>query len=496
MQTRFPILCVLVAAALLAGAVAATAQPAGRALQLADERERSLEQAVVYITVEYSKPNSTRRSVESGTGFFVTPTHLVTNQHVISAALGNASAAITVRILSGTRESRQLPAEIVATDRAADLALLTVKGDLPPLEPVRISPDLMGKQTEVFAFGFPLGTMLDQSVNGPNVCLRRGYVSRLINDGKNIEADLNIDKGISGGPLVDSEGVVRGVVRAMAGSDFNKGFAAIAVSSPVLLDFCSTHGLTVTLPDGKTLEPKQQTAVASLAPTTEPAPRPLATLDEDAPRAFFAIGSALRLNSLVPGILVLEKAEYTPDLRQTSKTNADQALANLQRVRAPAELLQRARELSRLLAETQTLPATAREKSAVLEEACDEWTREVAERERLNYDLGSWLTELSLGVLDPDNHKDSRYCAYFLDAARRAQATPEIIQTLTRIQTNLTAYEQSRGDEVRRAIGKDADRLLGIGVLATEASGMDPLQKAVPPPSTAPAPRNPIRYPL
>jgi hypothetical protein len=198
----------------------------------------------------------------------------------------------------------------------------------------------------------------------------------------------------------------------------------------------------------------------------------------------------------VPGILALEKADYTPDLRQTSRSNADLALANLRRVQAPSELVQRARELTLLLTDTQTQPATAREKSAVLEEACDEWTRGLADEERLNYDLAAWLTELSLGVLDADNHKDTRFCAYFLEEARRADATSEIVEILTRLQTGLASYEKTRTDDLRRTIGKEADRLIGIGVLATLNSGRSPIEKAPAQPPDESSPRNRIQYPL
>jgi len=494
--TRCLVLAALaVALPLLAGA--AVAAPAGeRALQLDAQVEAGLEQAVAYVAVEYQKPNSTRRCVESGTGFFVTPTHLITNHHVVAAAVQDRSADLTVRIFSGTRDARVLPVEIVRTDAKADLALLRVTCDLPAIKPVRIHPDLPGKQSEVYAFGFPLGTMLDRSLNGPNVCLRRGYVSRTINDGKGIECDLNIDKGLSGGPLVDDQGTVRGVVRAMAGSDFNQGFAALAVSSPVLLDFCQASGVAITLADGKLLEPSQQPVTPPTTPVDEPAPRPRVAEAEDTLRSFFAIGAALRLSALVPGILTLEKADYTPDLRQTSRGNADLALANLRRVEAPSELVQRARELSLLLTDAQTQPATAREKSAVLEEACDEWTRDLPDDERLNYDLAAWLTELSLGVLDAETHKDSRFCVFFLSEARRAEATAEIIEILTRLQEKLATYEKTRTDELRRAIGKEADRLIGIGVLATINSGRNPIEKAPTEPPDQSSPRNPIRYPL
>lgn len=479
---------------LLALATAAQAQPAERTLQLDAALEKSIEDATAYIAVEYTKPNTTRTYIESGTAFFVTPTQLITNYHVVESALTIDGAQMQVRLFSGTRESRTFVACVLKYDSGVDLALVGLQGaDLPAIKPLQIAPDLPGRQTEVFAFGFPLGTMLDRSVNGPNVSLRRGYVSRLINDGRSIEADLNIDKGISGGPLVDGDGVVRGVVRAMAGSDYNHSFAAIAVASPVLLTFCQSSGVTVTLRGGQPLAPGTQAAQG-----LEPAPRARAGFAEDVLRAYFTVGSALRLSALVPGILVKQSLDYTPDLRQSSRNNADLVLSNLRRIQAPAELLQRAQELSRLLGQSKSRPAETREKSVVLEEACDAWTAQQAEDEKLNYDLGAWVTELSLGLLDIKEGRDARSCAYFLQAARQQGAIPEVTEILGRIQTNLEALARQDTDPVRREVSKDADRLIGIGYLATTASGQNAAPKSNP---TAPKRyngpgSNPIRYPL
>jgi hypothetical protein len=64
-KTRFPIHAVLtVLLPLLLGAATAWAQPADRSRQLAAELEKGLEQAVVYVAVEYKKPSSSRRYVE------------------------------------------------------------------------------------------------------------------------------------------------------------------------------------------------------------------------------------------------------------------------------------------------------------------------------------------------------------------------------------------------------------------------------------------------
>jgi hypothetical protein len=484
---------------LLAGlSTVAPAQNAERTLQLDATVERTLECATAYIAVEYEKPNTGRRYIESGTAFFVTPTCLITNYHVIAPAVTSTDATTTVRLFSGTKESRVFPGKVLKFDTRADLALVQAVGDdLPAVTPLRIHPDLPGKQTEVFAFGFPLGTMLDRSLNGPNVCLRRGYVSRLINDGKSIEADLNIDKGISGGPLVDEEGVVRGVVRAMTGSDYNQNFAAISVASPVLLGFCQTNGIQVTLRGGQVLQPGTQ-PVPRVSQDFEPAPRPRAGRAVDALRAFFAVGSALRLSALVPTILVKRDVDYTPDLRQSSRNNADLVLTNLQRVQAPAELIKRARDLSALLGRAQSHPSEASEKSLGLERACDEWMTSAAEDQKLNYDLGAWLTELSLGLLDLKEGRDSRACANFLRSAQDADATAEIVAVLTRIQGNLDLLAKQDNEDRRREVGKDADRLIGIGYLATNSSGQNSSPKPNPesPKHYNSSPRNPLRYPL
>ena len=497
MTRPHPILIALVAVLLVTGAAAVSAQPSDRAVQLDAQLEQTIELATAYISVEYTKPNTTRHYIESGTGFFVTPTSLITNHHVIEEALNTDGAELKVRVFSGTRDSRSFPGKVLKYDAHADLALVGVQApDLPRITPLQICPDLPGKQMQVFAFGFPLGTMLDRSANGPNVCLRRGYISRLINDGESIEADLNIDKGISGGPLVDGEGAVRGVVRAMAGSDYNKSYAAIAVASPVLLRFCQSNGVAVTLKGGQQLEPGTP-APDGVAPNLDPSPHPRTGLNEDVLRAYFTVGSGLRLSALVPTILAKGKRDYTPDLKQSSRNTADLLLSNLQRVQAPAELIDRARELSRLLSQAQSQPSEASEKSTVLEQACDEWVAKAGDDERLNYDLGAWLTELSLGLLDIKGGRDARSCAHFLELARGQDALPEIITVLSRIQTNLDALAKADSDAVRRLVSKDADRLIGIGYLATTDSGQNAVPKANP---TAPKRyndrSNPIRYPL
>jgi hypothetical protein len=474
---RRTILLTLVALlALLALTAAVQAQSANKMLQLDEQVAQRVEKAVAYVSVEYQKPNSTRRYIESGSGFFVAPGQLITNHHVVAEGLVAASAEIKVRIFSGTDDSRFYSAEVVKTDPQADLALLHVIGDLPPIQPMQIDAQCPAKQSAVFGFGFPLGTMLDRSTNGPNVCLRRGYVSRMINNGTNIEADLNIDKGISGGPLVDETGTVRGVIRAMAGSDYNRSFAGISVASPLLLNFCQNAGLRVTLRDGQAVEPGNGNTMPTSV-GTEPAPRPRAGFAEDVLRTFFTAGSALRLSSLVPQMLVAENAGYSSDIRESSHSNANLVLATLKKAAAPEELVERARELALIVASPRSEPRLVGEKATVLEQACDEWITVAQAEEKLNYDLGAWLTELSLGLLDVKQGKDVRACSYFVLQAEKQQATNEVMAVLKRLQANLGTLRAGDSEDVRREIARDADRLIGIGYLATSNDGLNQYQK-------------------
>ncbi|MGE5531268.1 MAG: S1 family peptidase [Bacteroidota bacterium] len=468
------VLAALVALLVLTAAV--HAQTADRALPLDEQVEKKVEQAVAFVSMEYQKPNSNRRYIESGSGFFVAPGYVITNHHVVAEGLQAASADLKIRIFSGTNDSRFFPAEVVKTDPQADLAMLHVIGDLPAIQPVQIDCNLPGKQTEVFGFGFPLGTMLDRSRLGPNVCLRRGYVSRMINDGTNIEADMNIDKGISGGPLVDENGMVRGVIKAMAGSEYNKAYAGISVASPVLLNFCQSVGVRVTLRDGTVTEPGTGTTMPTKV-GMEPAPRPRAGFAEDVLRVFFTVGSALRLSALVPQMLVSENSAYTSDLRQTSRNHADLVIAGLKKTEAPEELVVRARELALLISQSQTEPKIVGEKATVLEQACDEWVTVAQAEEKLNYDLGAWLTELSLGLLDIKQGKDLRACAYFLREAEGQEAKDEIVSILKRLQSNLTSLKAKENEAIRREITRDADRLIGIGYLPTRNDGLNTLSK-------------------
>ena len=443
----------------------------GRVLRLDEAVEQRIESAVAYVSVLYQKRESSEAYAESGSAFFVNDTLLVTNHHVIASALEARAARVEIRVFSGTRQAQLLPVEIVKADSTLDLALLRIKQPVGGVEPLPIAPDLPGKQTEVYAFGFPLGTMLDKSANGPNVSLRRGYVSRLLDDGRYVEADVNIDKGVSGGPLVDAEGAVRGVIRSIAGSHYNQTYAGIAIASPLLLEFCKANGCRVVLKGGQVLEPGTELPPALVLPEEKPQ-RPRTELGEDVLRAYFGAGSELRLNTLVPRFLVERKSGYDADILRTSQTNIAALIAHLTKLDAPPALVAECRALAELLGKQQVRPEQLVERADQLEKRCDEWVREAGEERRLNYDLGAWLTELSVGLISAD--QDLRTCARFQEAAQKYGASPEVSALLERLAAGLRGEKGGSSDERRKALQKDADRLMAIGYLASASGGLNP----------------------
>ncbi|NPV48555.1 MAG: trypsin-like peptidase domain-containing protein [Armatimonadetes bacterium] len=437
--------------------------------------EQHVAAAVAYVSVVYQKPESAEAVAESGTAFFVNDTVLVTNHHVIANALQARLARIEVQLLSGTPQTVRAPVEVLQYDENLDLALLRIEEAVPGTSALEVSPNTPGRQTEVYAFGFPLGTMLDQSTDGPNVSLRRGYVSRLLNDGTLIEADVNIDKGVSGGPLVDSAGVVVGVIRSLAGSDYNRMYAGIAIASPLLIRFCQANGCDIKLRGGETLAANTPLPTP-IALASEPPPRPRPELGDDVLRAFFSLGACLRLNSLVPRFLVQHNAAYSEDMLLASRSNMANLAANLAKVAAPDALQHAAEELAETLqAPSLSRPEELAQRADELEQACDRWVRGVGTAEQTNYDLGAWLTELSVGLISPP--QDLPTVAGFLQAAQELNAAPELQEVLRALQENLRTLQEGDSEEIRRSVQRDADRLLAVGYLAPAGGGLTPAAK-------------------
>ncbi len=160
------------------------------------------------------------RQLGLGTGFVVSADGLVaTNLHVIGEA-----RPISVKSADGKQYEVK---EIYATERSLDLAILKVAAnDLPPLE--LADSDTLRQGQTVVAIGNPQG--LQYSVVSGLVSGRREI------DGKPmIQLAIPVEAGNSGGPLIDRQGRVHGILTLKSAVTANLGFAvAINALKPLL----------------------------------------------------------------------------------------------------------------------------------------------------------------------------------------------------------------------------------------------------------------------
>ncbi len=152
-------------------------------------------------TVPQAPPNRDARQVSTGTGWIVAPERVMTNEHVIAGCN---------RVILRTPDGRWLGATPPArVDAQLDLAVLTVPGLAGPVLPMRAGPPVRRGES-VIAYGFPLAGLLSSDPK-----LTRGEVNGLagIADNRNqIQISAEVQPGNSGGPLLDLQGNVVGVV--------------------------------------------------------------------------------------------------------------------------------------------------------------------------------------------------------------------------------------------------------------------------------------------
>lgn len=198
----------------------------GEARRLPDDMSAMISRASLSVvsiaaTREARSDDSDGRSI--GSGFIVDVSGLVvTNHHVIEGARD-----IHVTFSDGTRRL----ARLVGADRASDLALLRVRSDkvLAPL-PLGRSDGLQPGDW-VIAIGSPFG--LGGSVSAGVVSARhRRLQTEAVEDF--IQTDAAINRGSSGGPLLNLKGEVVGVNSALVSPSGGAAGISLAVPSSAL----------------------------------------------------------------------------------------------------------------------------------------------------------------------------------------------------------------------------------------------------------------------
>ncbi|MGH2454685.1 MAG: MarP family serine protease [Candidatus Limnocylindria bacterium] len=171
-----------------------------------------------------------------GSGFFVGPSHAVTNAHVV------AGTDATSVVLDGATH----PATVVLFDPDADLALLHVPDVAAPA--LQLAAQLPSRGQAGVVLGFPGGGGLRVSaaavtatheIVGPNI-YGEGQVPHSV-----VEIRADVDRGNSGGPLVVAPGVAGGVVfgESRAAADVGYAISAPSVATSIGPGLGSTGGV-------------------------------------------------------------------------------------------------------------------------------------------------------------------------------------------------------------------------------------------------------------
>ena len=149
-----------------------------------------------------------------GSGFTISSDgYIVTNNHVVAGA-----KHVDVVFNDGTR----LSGGIVGTDRETDLALIKVDSESElPVAPLGNSENIRVGDW-VMAIGNPLGFDHSVTVGILSARGRRLGQNRYENF---LQTDASINRGNSGGPLIDMNGNVIGINSMMLGGAENLGFA-------------------------------------------------------------------------------------------------------------------------------------------------------------------------------------------------------------------------------------------------------------------------------
>jgi S1-C subfamily serine protease len=169
-----------------------------------------------------------------GSGVVLKRGYVVTNAHVL-----NGGHKIKIIYRSGTTAATTVDAAVVRVGEpgtARDIALLKVEtGAVRPLPLADLSR--LPEGTPVAAYGFPLGSDLSLTPQGPNISVRGGTVTALRRDGNRVgfvETDVPAEVGNSGGPVVTAEGAVIGLATMIAGPNLK---VALCVSAEMIHDF-------------------------------------------------------------------------------------------------------------------------------------------------------------------------------------------------------------------------------------------------------------------
>ncbi len=183
-----------------------------------------------------------KESVGSGSGFPISPRHLVTNFHV--CCLGPAKTSEVAVILN---EKTVIKVTKIFEHVNKDLAILELAEALPGTVPSLVTRKFLKEGQDVWAVGFPGASMQVGDAKAVFVpSISKGIISKFLagrgstkggGPVEHVQITAAVNSGNSGGPLFDGCGRVAGVVVAKALTSLGKNEAfAEGVNLAVMID--------------------------------------------------------------------------------------------------------------------------------------------------------------------------------------------------------------------------------------------------------------------
>ncbi len=197
---------------------------------------------VLQVMVVYTDDNGKDYLIQSGSGFLINDTNLVTCNHVVVvdedtlneavAMFGKSAQDVRQRLsikVSVLRDVRVKATTLTQSDEL-DYAILTLASPIydRTFLPIRSSAEVQATE-DCYALGFPGESKAFQDVNtftSDDVSIISGKVNKLTTVGgvDYIQSSVVLQPGNSGGPLVDDDGNVIGICQGTPKSEFEEHY--------------------------------------------------------------------------------------------------------------------------------------------------------------------------------------------------------------------------------------------------------------------------------